>query len=198
MALWAALDLTLPATGSQPGNRCGGCPVRQSLGVDLHTARPGNELEVARVHVASWREAYAGLLPASYLDGLEPASRAANYTFGTDDPVTVLAVDEDRTCGFATTGAARDDDVVGCGELMALYVDPAWLGRGVGRTLMADARVRLGARRFAEALLWVLVGNERAMRFYERDGWRSDGSQRRERVHGVMVEEVRYRRRLDV
>jgi hypothetical protein len=32
------------------------------------------------------------------------------------------------------------------------------------------------------ALLWVLLGNERAARFDESDGWRSDGDSRREEL----------------
>jgi len=45
------------------------------------------------------------------------------------------------------------------------------------------------------ATLWVLATNERAMRFYERQGWRSDGSVRIDRVGELRtpVEESRYR-----
>ncbi len=166
--------------------------------MDLRLAQPGDELAVADVHVRSWQEAYAGLLPASVLDGLDSAQRAGRYTFGAKDRETVLAVEDGRVCGFATSGAARDSDAAGWGELMAIYLDPACLGRGLGRALIADARTRLAARRFTEAVLWVLVGNERAMRFYELDGWRCDGSQRRIEIQGVMVDEIRYRRPLAV
>ena len=47
-----------------------------------------------------------------------------------------------------------------------------------------------------EAVLWVLVGNERAQRFYRADGWRPDGAQRRVEVWNVLVDEIRYRCRL--
>lgn len=163
--------------------------------MDFRLARHGDELVVADLHVRSWQKAYAGLLPASLLNALDPVQRAGGYTFD-DDRVTVLAVQDGCVRGFAMTGAARDGDAVGCGELMSLYVDPASLGRGVGRLLIGDARARLSARAFTEAVLWVMVGNDRAARFYDRDGWLPDGSQRRLDIQGVAVEEIRYRRPL--
>lgn len=164
--------------------------------VYLRLANPGDELVIADIHVRSWQEAYAELLPASVLNSLDPAQRATRYTFSDENRVTVLATENDCVRGFATIGAARDSDATGCGELVAIYLDPASLGRGIGRMLIADARARLSARAFTEAVLWVLVGNERAVRFYERDGWRQDGAQRPIDIHGVMVTEIRYRRPL--
>jgi GNAT superfamily N-acetyltransferase len=49
----------------------------------------------------------------------------------------MVAMDDERLCGFATTMPARDSDVPKHGELCALYVDPEWWGRGVGAA--ADA-----------------------------------------------------------
>jgi class 3 adenylate cyclase/MFS family permease len=42
----------------------------------------------------------------------------------------------------------------------------------------------------------VLPGNRRARRFYEAAGWVADGAERSAEVQGVVVPEVRYRRRL--
>ena len=49
---------------------------------------------------------------------------------------------------------------------------------------------------FRAATLWVLRGNERARRFYERAGWTVDGARKDDVVAGVPVTEVRYRRDL--
>ncbi len=165
----------------------------------LRQAEPGDEIAVAEVHVRSWQSAYRGLLPDDYLDALEPADRAERYTFaevGPDRPVTVVAVDEDLVWGFATSGPCHDPALPGAGELYAIYVHPERWGHGVGRALISDARDRLAGRAFSRAVLWVLVGNERAMRFYEADGWSTDGEWRREEVHGIAVDEVRYQRLL--
>lgn len=164
-------------------------------------ARPEDALAVAGVHVRAWQRAYRGLIDQEFLDGLRPEDRAATYAFGSADPAapeTILAEDRGEVVGFATAGPSRDADSRGLGELYALYVDPARWGRGVGRLLLCEARQRLRARGFEEAILWVLVGNEGADRFYRADGWRPDGSRRWEQPYGVVSQVRRYRRPLDL
>jgi ribosomal protein S18 acetylase RimI-like enzyme len=107
-----------------------------------------------------------------------------------------VAVEDGVVCGFATTGPSRDVDVTDGGELLALYVDPGAWGLGVGRRLMAEARGRLVRCGFTDALLWVLVGNDRAQHFYRADGWVPDGQRRSVEIWEVAVDEVRYLRRL--
>lgn len=45
--------------------------------------------------------------------------------------------------------------------------------------------------------MWMLVGNQRAERFYRIDGWKPDGQRRLQEVHGIDVDEVRYHRSLE-
>jgi ribosomal protein S18 acetylase RimI-like enzyme len=87
--------------------------------------------------------------------------------------------------GFVTFGPSRDPDTVGLGEIYALYVDPGRYEGGVGRMLMAHARRRLKEQGFEAAVLWVLLGNERAASFYEREGWKPDGATREEEPYGI-------------
>lgn len=97
--------------------------------------------------------------------------------------------------GFAAVGPSRDDDATGAtGELYAIYADPDAWGRGIGRRLMATAVNELATAGFAEATLWVLESNQRARRFYETGGWKTDGSRRTEELRDGQVEavEVRY------
>ncbi len=165
----------------------------------MRDARPDDAADVADVHVRSWQAAYRGLLPDEYLDALDPQDRVARYTFGATDPdapSTIVAVVDGVIRGFATTGTSRDGDTTGTGELLGLYVAPEAWGTGVGRGLMAEARGRLRRSGFTEAVLWVLVGNDRAERFYRIDGWVPEGRQRNEVIWGVPVDEVRYRRPL--
>jgi GNAT superfamily N-acetyltransferase len=139
--------------------------------MELRHATPSDALAVARVHVRAWQVGYRGLLPAAYLDGLRAEERAARYTFDrADGPRTIVAVDDSGAiAGFATV---HDD------ELAALHVDPDRWRTGIGGALIARARAELVARGTTRARLWLLVGNERARRFYERDGWTTDGTRR--------------------
>jgi len=170
-----------------------------SSGVRLRRAEPNDNDAVATVHVRSWQRAYRGLLPDDYLDGLNASDRASRYTFGDVSSLataTTVAVDGEAICGFATTGHCRDSDAPDAGEVLAIYVDPDWWDHGIGRMLIRDARDRMAAQGFPDAVLWVLVGNERAERFYRHDGWILDGQRRNEQVHGITVDEIRYRRPL--
>jgi len=153
--------------------------------VQLRRARPGDEMAVAEVHVRSWQVGYRGLIADDYLAGLRPADRAERYSFDVDDPVTVVAV-TDRIRGFVTISP-------GVGELRALYVDPEAWRTGLGAALIVEAERRL-AQHHAAATLWVLTGNTRARRFYGAAGWQPDGTARRDRVFGVVLDEVGYRK----
>jgi ribosomal protein S18 acetylase RimI-like enzyme len=163
----------------------------------LRPAEPDDARSVAGVHVRAWQVGYRGLLPDEYLDRLRPEERAARYQFDrtdSDRPATLLALEGTSVLGFATTGPSAEGDLIG--ELLALYVDPPQWGRGIGRMLLDAARAALVGRGFEEAVLWVIPGNERALRVYRADGWTADGIGREDEVWGITVEEVRYRRRL--
>lgn len=164
----------------------------------IRDARGGDEPAVADVHVRAWKTAYAGLIPQDYLDSLTPADRIPGYRFGAEGPAvprTILALDG-SLLGFATFGASRDADAASAGELYALYVDPDRWRTGAGRALLAATRAGLLAAGHAEAILWVLRGNDRAARFYEADGWHRDGAERWEEPWGVRSRVHRYRRDL--
>ncbi len=79
------------------------------------------------------------------------------------------------------------------GEIYALYVDPGRYEAGVGRTLMDHARRRMKGQGFEAAVLWVLQGNERAAKFYEREGWVADGAVRKEEPYGIVSHVRRFK-----
>lgn len=156
--------------------------------MELRAAVTDDALAVARIHVRAWQAGYRGLLPAAYLDGLRAEDRAARYTFDRlDGPRTTVAVVDGAIAGFATIHGD---------ELSALHVDPDAWRRGIGSALIARARADLAAAGVVEAHLWLLVGNTRAQRFYERDGWTSDGTRRSDIVWGAQVDELQFRRRM--
>lgn len=166
----------------------------------IRLARPEDALAVAGVHVRSWQAAYRRLIDAEFLRALRPEERARTYSFGSEDPgapETIVAVEGEEILGFATTGPSRDEDAPGRGEIRALYVDPPHWGGGVGRLLLREAREWMRRRGYEEAILWVLVGNEAAERFYRADGWHRDGAERWEQPYGVRSRVIRYRRALD-
>jgi len=73
-------------------------------------------------------------------------------------------------------------------QLMYLYLDVGWTGRGIGSRLLDHAKERMPGG-FS---LWTFQANERARRFYERHGLRAaefgDGSGNEEGVADVRYE----------
>ena len=165
----------------------------------VRPATLGDSDAIAEVHVASWRGAYTGLLPASVLDAHTVQRRAARWReeLANTRQTTWVALEAGTVVGFASVGPARDaDGSERVGELYAIYVAPSAWDRAVGHALHEAAVTRLGSE-YDEAVLWVLEGNARARSFYERHRWSPDGTVKRERRGDAVLSEVRYRRPLE-
>ena len=157
------------------------------------------------VHVRAWQAAYRGLMSDEHLDGLSTDQRIAGWREGLAERAkdrAVLVVEDPadgRVCGFAVVGDVRTGDgsaPVGEGELWAINLEPGAWGRGLASALLAGAVDELSARGCTEAHLWVLDGNARARRFYEREGWAPDGGVKHQAFGDRTLREVRYRRAL--
>jgi GNAT superfamily N-acetyltransferase len=164
--------------------------------VRLATRQDGDA--IGRIQVETWRTAYKGLLPDDTVTGFDVDVQQQTWRGRlVQDPrpghANFVAELDGEVVGFASMGAARDED--GVGELYAIYAHPSCWGRGVGRALIKRAEQSLRAAGFREALLWVLEGNERAERFYRAAGWTHDGSKEDE-FQGAAVVERRYRKSL--
>ncbi|HWM56385.1 MAG TPA: GNAT family N-acetyltransferase [Pseudonocardia sp.] len=152
--------------------------------VELREATPADALDIAAVHVESWQVGYRGLIPDDVLAGLSVESREQWWRQTLSVPGlrgTLVAVQDTAVLGFVSVGADHEGDPT-CGELYAIYLRPTSWRRGVGSALHAAALARLRALGFDRASLWMLAGNERALRFYRRLGWAEDG--RRKVVDG--------------
>ncbi|HZM00922.1 MAG TPA: GNAT family N-acetyltransferase, partial [Planctomycetota bacterium] len=156
----------------------------------------GDAEGLARVWIAAWQAAYAGLMPAEYLASLDVAKATARprRALPADQAVLVLELGGE-IAGFARFGASRDPGASKeTGEIMAINLHPKWWRQGHGRELLAASVARLAEAGYSEATLWVLAGNARARRFYESLGWTADGSEKQDdALTGFPLHEVRYR-----
>ncbi len=176
------------------------------MDITVRPATPDDARAIATIRVTSWRAAYDGLIPAMLLDRLdietETQRRAQHWDRYHADPraTEFLALRQGRPVGWASAGACRDEDPAAAvrGELYALYALPTQWSTGVGHALMVATEDALRASGFRAASLWVLDGNARAAAFYERHGWREDGTTKDdERIVGnTGLPALRERRRL--
>jgi len=153
--------------------------------VEIRPARRDELRATEEVRVASWRTAYRGIVPDDVLDALSVSSEKVAWLeerYDAGDIGSLVAVAEGRVVGMAFHGPCRDEDRWGERELYALYVLPSHWGSGAGQGLLDGCR--------PVTSLWVLADNARARRFYERNGFRPEGS--KEITFGVPLLEVRY------
>lgn len=166
--------------------------------VAIRSAAVSDAAEIARVHIRSWRQAYAGIVPEKHLATLDEAARTKrweeNLRNGPQDSVrTWIAAAKNQTLGFATIGPSRDEDSdKGDVEIYSIYLDPGMWGRGVARELMRSVLAEVSPG--TPVTLWVMADNERARHFYRRHGFTPDGAERLDEIGGAEILEVRYRR----
>ena len=169
----------------------------------IRAAGVADAARIAGVHVRSWQGAYRGLLPQSYLDGLDPAQRVGQWerslAEGSTGRAGVLVADAGGALlGFASYAPShdRDADPGRVGEIGAIYLLPSAWGNGVGRRLMDATLVCMAEAEFIQVTLWVLDSNVRARQFYAAGGWSADGAQKLDESRGFPITQVRYRRSL--
>ncbi len=147
--------------------------------MDVRRATAEDATALARVHVDSWRHAYAGLLPEERLASLDCERRAASFRKSIESGMeeTYLAESEGELVGFLTVGACRDTDLDPdtTGEIWGIYLAPGHWRKGIGRYLCSYGESVLRSRGCNRAVLWVLEANDRARSFYEAMGFRLDG-----------------------
>lgn len=178
-------------------------PVTETEGAwTLRAALPMDAAAIARIHVAAWRAAYRGIVPQAHLDAMEVVKRAAYWeqAIASGKPMVRVAQKGHDVIGWVAFDRSRDvDQVVPTGEIWAIYLDPDWVARGVGRNLFGRACAELEHRAFAQLTVWVLARNERAARFYSLAGFAPQASSTKTvTIGGKELQEVRYVRPLGV
>jgi GNAT superfamily N-acetyltransferase len=169
----------------------------------IRRALPADARAISDARAASWRAAYQGLFPQPVLDGIDVsgwASRAAVWLASTSGRGRDWVAEEDGAIvGWASRFLpGRDEDLdPACAEIVALYALPSHWGRGLGRALLEVVTGDLRAHGATGIALWVVEGNDRARRFYERQGFVADGRRADSGVaRDVEVFSVRYRKPL--
>jgi ribosomal protein S18 acetylase RimI-like enzyme len=136
---------------------------------------------IAEIQVTASRAAYGHIVARDYFKGFTVASRIIVWRklITATNALEQIIVGEDGgdIRSYAAFGRSRDVDAAeDRGELQSLYVFPDCWRSGLGAQMLATSTRRMESMRFNTASLWVLEANQPARDFYERFGWRSDGS----------------------
>lgn len=153
---------------------------------------PTDDIEaIADIYRKSWQEAYRGLVPQDYLDSLSSGDWAVHLRKKMDNACVLL--DGGTYAGVSSYSPARDEALSGYGEIISLYLLPAYWGQGAGAALFRASLDALRELGFDKTYLWVLKDNLRARAFYEKHGFAPDGGEALISIGGAALSEVRYR-----
>lgn len=146
---------------------------------EVREAVASDAASIARVHVDAWRETYAGVLADHHFSEEAFIRRKqfwAGYLSLAPRPGRMVVAERGGVVvGFANSGAARGPDAehgfppARPLHLFSIYLLAGDHGTGLGQSTI-DAVLR-----DEPAQLWVLRGNRRAIAFYARNGFVSDG-----------------------
>jgi GNAT superfamily N-acetyltransferase len=174
-----------------PEARQVGDTVRVTRPVWIRSARKADLPLIEDVFLASARQGWRGMFGEERLKELR---RDGLPEWDMEGVSVLVAARESQVVGFSSFGPAYgEDDPPSVGKLYRLFVLPHMSGAGVGSSLLASSVERLLQAGFTAAVLWVGEGNTEARRFYERRGWKPDGTRRSREFLAVSYSEIRYR-----
>jgi ribosomal protein S18 acetylase RimI-like enzyme len=175
----------------------------------VRAARAADASGLARVQVASWRSAFAGLVPDAVIAELTSEEAVSQFAERWREAISApptskhrvhVAVEkpgEPEILGFAAAGPATDEDLwPGTdGELYELHVMPSVAAEGHDQRLLHAVADTFAEDGFSTGYTWALAGDEARVEFLEAAGWAPDGS-RASLDMGVKVPVVRLHTRL--
>lgn len=161
--------------------------------VNFREATVSDCFAVARVHVQSWKESFAGIVPQTFLDKKSVEERAKAFEAGfsaNSYKMYVAEVAGRGVVGFADFGEPREPVGAYEGELYAIYLVSEFQRRGIGERLFKlGVDYFIGGGKESMYLLTLEVSPYRY--FYEKMGGQIIGKKQVE-IEGIMYDELVY------
>ena len=149
---------------------------------------------LAQVQVDSYRTAYAGLFPESYLARFSYEEQTQDWqewlTALSNEVLLVAVSPEETVLGYVLARAQPDIHPGYDAEILALHVRQAYQGKGTGSALLRAAVGQLQEWGCRSVMLWTLQGNP-VRRWYERLGGKLLG-EKRYQVEDWEISEIAY------
>ena len=164
--------------------------------VTFRPATLADSQRIASLHTVSWRDAYRGILPDSYLAGPIAEERANLWRSrlsspGGDRRYVLLAEAEGTLVAFVCV--LLDEEPLWGAYLDNLHVLPELKGRGLGRQLFRRAAQWVMSNEPRWPIhLWVFEANDEARRFYAALGGEVVEHRLKRAPGGADISSLRY------
>ena len=150
---------------------------RDEMEFSIRRAKPEDAFALAALHHSSIKNAFSDLIPV-YANSRTPDDfeRLWQARFDDSSCITSVLLRGEQIVGLVSASVTRDNDADGTfGEVGRIYLHPAVWQKGHGAALLKTCEMDLESMGFKTSKLWVFEPNKRAIRFYERNGYRADG-----------------------
>lgn len=130
-----------------------------------------DQVQMARIKVDGWKNAYDSIISASYLNSLDYESQTKRYQASFDEykDLVFVAVRGEEVLGYSCFNPIPNIDQFDS-ELVSLYIKPSEIGKGVGTALFLETCKHLASLDCKNMIVWCLSDNQNAIHFYEKLG----------------------------
>lgn len=165
-------------------------------GIELSEATLHDYKDIAALQAESWRSAYRGILPGSYLDGpilRERETHWRNLMFSASEKRRGVFLAKDCSALLGFVCVLLDEEPAWGARLDNIHVRPAYKGRGTGRLLFRSAAEWVSTcEPYWPMHLFVFEANHPARRFYEALGGKVVEQYAQKTPAGVVVPSLRF------
>ena len=159
------------------------------MDIIIRKALPEDKYTYADCYISCLQTAYRGIVPDDFLNNLpsEKEKRAKRLLEYLENPdlAVFFTEREDKMLGFLILHLSD-------GEIWAIYLLEELRGKGYGKTVMDFAVNGLKNAGQENISLWVLEENYKARRFYEKYGFRHDGTKKENANYGKPLMQFKY------
>ncbi len=162
--------------------------------MEIRFATESDIEEITHVHLNAWCGAYRGMFSGTVLEKLKPNDFAIKWHSWLKNPLRVNWIIQStrNIYGFISFGILGKASESTNGEIYAIYIDPKFCRKGIGRNLMESCLVLLKDNNCSQVRLWVVQQNFIAQRFYEDLGFLKTNETRKQNRFGMSFYQEKF------
>lgn len=152
-------------------------------GISIRRAGAGDVHILSQMGRLTFTQSYASIIPAEELASYTSQAFSLEQVraeLGAEEITYLLALARMEPCGYSKLAPSPPPPVIDGPkpvELTRLYILPEWAAKGIGTMLIKEALDTALEQNYGSCWLRVWTGNERAIRFYLRWGFREIGKE---------------------
>ena len=130
-----------------------------------------DQIQMARIKIDGWRDTYDSIIASKYLKGMDYDEQAKRFcrSFEEYKYRVLVAVKDNEVLGYSCFDP-KERSFKYDSELESLYVKNNEHHKGIGTALFKETAKELFSEGRRNMIIWVLKGNDNAIKFYEKMG----------------------------